>query len=322
MKLGVGLPSKSSDDHLLPGSRLKRYAHRADEYGFAGIWVLEHLIRPPSYKTSFTDPLATLAAVAGAVETIDVGTSIMILPMREPTMVAKRAATIQHVTEGRLTLGLGQGYIRSEYDAVNVPFEERHRRFTEGIDLLDRLLHEETVTYDGEFYSVEDFRLEPALTRPPRVLVAGGGGERDGEWHVATTVKNRIAMGDGWIASSGSTIEKDWTEIATHLEANGRDPEAMEKVGLQHVHLEPGDDPGSVRRRQTAFFEAFLGEDRGFEYAEENLLVGTVEEIQEKLAAYEREGFDQVILHPVASEASEVDRQLDLWRDWLLPAYA
>lgn len=82
MRLGVGLPSRTSGAQTVSATTLERYATRAEEYGFASGWALEHLLRPPSYKSSWADPLTTLATVSGATDTLDVGTSILILPMR------------------------------------------------------------------------------------------------------------------------------------------------------------------------------------------------------------------------------------------------
>lgn len=322
MRFGVGLPSRTTGAQTVSGAALARYATRAEEYGFAGAWALEHLLEPPSYESSFGDPLTTLATVAGATDTLDVGTSIMILPMRNPVLVAKRAATIQQYAPGRLTLGVGQGYVEAEYDAVNVPFAERHRRFTEGVELLSRLLREDRVTFDGEFYQVEGFELEPKVSQPPRLLVAGGGRERDGEWHVADSVTERMLHADGWVASSSADLPRDWAAIAEFLDANGRDPRSFDKVGLQHVHLEPGGEREAVERKQYNVFDDFVGDDRGFDHVKENLLVGTVEEIRDRVAAYEREGFDELILNPAAHVESDLHRRLRLWRDHLLTEFA
>lgn len=322
MKLGVGIPSKATDEYRAPPRRTVQFVERAEAYGFTGAWALEHLTQPSSYRTSFLDPLTTLATVAGETDSIEIGTSILILPMRHPVMVAKRAATIQHLSEQRLTLGLGQGYIEAEYDAVNVPFEERHKRFTEGIALLYRLLNREEVTFDGQFYQVENFRLEPTLTRAPRILAGGGGKEIDGEWKVARGVKERVASTDGWIASSGAAVGKTWPVMADHLEQKGQDANAKDRVGLQHIHLVPGGDEAVIKQKQRKVFQDFVTEKRGVEYAEENFLVGTVEQIVDRLREYEAAGFDQVILHPAAHEPKELDRQLALWRDHLLAEFS
>ena len=322
MDLSVGLPSFATDGHRIPASRFERYARHAEACGFAGGYVIEHLEEPPTYATSLLDSLTTLATVGGATESLPLGTSILILPMRNPVLVAKRAATIQNLSGQRLTLGLGQGYLEEEYDAVGVPFEERHRRFTEGLALLYRLLNQDTVTFDGQFYQVEDFHLEPTLTRAPRILAGGGGKEIDGEWKVARGVKERIAMVDGWLSSSGAAIEKTWPVLADHIESKGDNPTRADRVGLQHIHLVPGDDEELEREKQRKVFHDFVTEKRGIEYADNQCLTGTIDQIVDRLRQYEATGFDQVILHPAAHEPRDLDEQLDLWADHLLPAFS
>lgn len=320
MKLGVALPSFASDDCRVTARQFERYARRAEEYGFAGVWELEHLVQPPTYRTSWLDPLTTLATVAGVTETVPIGTSILILPMRNPVLVAQRAATVQHLSEGRLTLGLGLGYVEAEFDAVNVPFEERSPRFSEGLELLYRLLHEDRVTFDGEFYNIEEFSLEPDV-RPPRVLAGGGGVEADGERHVPVPIKTRVARVDGWIAPSGppELRGRDWSEIAEHLEAEGRDPAAFDRVALNYTYLVPGAGSETATEKQRAVFEEYITGSRGS--SEELHLPGTVEDVREQLTEYEAADFDQVILGPPTYDPIEIDRQLLLWRDELLPGF-
>jgi alkanesulfonate monooxygenase len=317
MQIGVGLPSFASEGHAIPPDRFRRYARSADEYGFAGCWAIEHLIRPPSYDTSLFDPLATLSMVAGETETIPVGTSVLLLPLRNPVMVAKRAATIQHLSSRRLTLGLGTGYVREEFDAVGVPMAERSARYLEGIELLRRLLSEEVVTFDGEFYSVEEFRLEPALGQRPRVRAGGGGVETDAGRRGAEGVKARFDHADGWIAPprQPEVLEEDWAALAERIESDGRDPSGADKVALQYLHLVPGEDADAVRREQRNAYREIVGPDRTVERATENWLTGTVDDVLATLAEYERQGFEEVVLHPVARTPDRLDRQLRLYRE-------
>lgn len=320
MKLGVALPSFASDGSRVTARLLERYALQAEEYGFAGIWQLEHLLQPPTYRTSWLDPLSTLATVAGVTESIPIGTSILVLPMRNPMLVAKRAATIQHLSEGRLTLGLGLGYVESEFDAVNIPFEERSARFSEGLELLYRLLHEDEVTFEGEFYNVTAVSLEPDV-RPPRLLAGGASVQRDGEQYVPEPVIGRIAKVDGWIAPSGPPWlrKENWTEIADRLEKNGRDPATLDRVALNYTYLVPGADPETATEKQRAVFDGYITGSRGS--AEELHLLGSVADALEQLATYEDAGFDQVIIAPPTYDPHEITRQLRLWKDELLQEY-
>lgn len=323
MQLGIGLPSFSSKTHTIPSDRFRRYARLADEYDFAGAWVIEHLGENPNYATSLLDPLTTLAVVAGETNTLPVGTSVLLLPLRDPVMLAKRAVTLQHLSNRQLTLGLGRGYVKAEFDAVGVPMEERSARYLEGIELIRRLFHEDRVTFEGDFYSVDDFRLEPDLGQPPRMLAGGSGVETENGRHVTAGVKERLLYADGWIAPprSPDLLKSDWTECADYLESHGRDPDGVDKVALQYLHLVPSDDADQVKRVQRKAYGSIVGSERTVNEATEQWLSGTIDEVHSTLEEYERQGFDEVILYPTISTPAELDRQIRLYRRFLLSEY-
>ncbi len=323
MQLGVGLPSFASETHAIPPDRFRRYARLTEEYQFAGAWLIEHLVEPPSYATSLLDPLTTLSVTAGETETIPVGTSVMLLPLRNPVLAAKRALTLQHLSSRRLTLGMGTGYVEAEFDAVGVPMEERSPRYLEGIELMWRLFHEEGVTFEGEFFSVENLTLEPTLGQPPRILAGGGGVDTDDGRRVRRSVKRRLGHADGWIAAprSTETLEKDWEEFAAYLDAEGRDPDAMDKVALQYLHLVTDEDPEAARTAQRNVYENMVGSGRSVEHATQNWLTGTIDEVKATLEAYDRLGFEEVILHPMTTQPAELERQLRLYRRHLSSEY-
>lgn len=323
MQLGVGLPSFASETHAIPPDQVRRYARLADEYDFAGAWLIEHLVSPPTYATSMLDPLITLSLVAGETEMLPVGTSVLLLPLRNPVMVAKRAVTLQHLSSQQVTLGMGTGYVEAEFDATGIPIEERSPRYLEGIELVRRLLHEDEVTFDGEFYSVENVRLEPNLGQPPRILAGGSGTKTDDGRCVVDSVKERLLHVDGWIAPprSPDALEHDWNEFADYLESQGRDPAAADKVALQYLHLVPSNDADQAHRVQRKTYREMVGPDRSVDKALENWLSGTVDDVIADLSEYERQGFDEVILHPMVHTPAELTRQLRLYEEFLHSKY-
>src|ERR1700744_3052580 len=134
MKLGIHLPHigrKAGPDSI------RRCAVQAEELGFDDVWVSEHIIVPKDggYPPSpnFWDPVLTLTWAAAATKRVRLGTSVLVLPMRHPLPLAKELATLQNLSNGRLILGAGVGWLESEFDALGVPFAERGRRMDEGI---------------------------------------------------------------------------------------------------------------------------------------------------------------------------------------------
>lgn len=318
MELGVGLPNKATRGHTITAEQFREYVRTADDYGFAGAWVTDHPVKPDTYRASFTDPLVTLAIAAGTGTSMELGTSVLLLPLRNPVFVATRVATLQHYSTGPVTLGVGQGYTEAEYDAAGVPFAERHARFTEAIRLLRELFTGDPVTFTGEFYHLDGFRLEPALTDPPRLLVGGGGTDHDGDYRIAESVKQRLLLGDGWLASSVRPIATEWDLIRSYLEAHDRNPDTFDIVAVQQLHVEPGSDRDRVETAQRHAFATH--KPLSWETVQESFLTGTVSDITSRLEDYAAIGVDHLVLLPVVSDHTAYLRQLEYWKDHLLPA--
>lgn len=321
MDLSVAPPTFATDGWRLPASRLTGFAERAEDLDYAGVWVTEHLRQPPGRQYSRLSPFTTLAVFAGATDWIPIGTAILILPLRNPVLAAERAATLQHLSEERLTLGLGLGWVAAEYDAVGIPFEERGPRLTEALALLRALFTEDTVTFDGKFYSVDGLRLEPAPQRPPRILVAGGGVERDGTRTVPDPVKARLFRhADGWVAPPRppATLATDWEDIAGYISENGGDPATLDRVVLNWLHLVPGVDTEQAREKQRRIYrrQRDATADRT-DQALTNQLTGAVDDVRQTITEYEDLGFDELILGPTTHNPAEASRQLDHWATYL-----
>jgi alkanesulfonate monooxygenase len=269
------------------------------------------------------DPLVTLSIVAGETETLPIGTSVLLLPLRNPVMLAKRAVTLQRLSSRQLTLGLGAGYVQAEFDAVGVEMEERSARYLEGLELLRRLFDEREVTFHGEYYSVDNFKLEPHLGQPPRILVGGGGVDTENGRRVAQGVKERLRHAGGWIAPPRppEVVKADWKEFADFLESNGTNPDSVDKVALRYLHAVPGDANASVRRIQKNRFRDLYTTTQTSNRAFENNLTGTIDEMQSEIIELERQGFDELILYPVTRTPDELDRQLHLYDEHFLSNY-
>src|SRR5690242_1626754 len=187
-------------------ARLRDLATRAESLGFDGLWVAEHLLRAPLiYDVSFLSPLTVLAHVAACTRTIRIGTAILVLPLRQPILLAKELATLDVLSGGRLVLGVGTGWDADEFAACAVPLAERGPRTDETLHLLRRLLTEETVTFEGRFHRVGDVSIDPQPARFPEVWIGGGSKIGDpasaDKPRMARSVLERIRRdADVWVA--------------------------------------------------------------------------------------------------------------------------
>jgi probable F420-dependent oxidoreductase len=203
MKLGVRLPNGGPIATL---ENIRKVVTWADELGFDGVWIGDHVVlpervesvypyggggwsRPPD--TPVLDPVVALSLAAAWSSRLTVGTSVLILPLRHPVLIAKQVATLDALSGGRVRLGLGVGWMREEFDLVGAPFDDRGRRSDEMIHLMRAFWSGDTVRFGGEFWSVQGGGMHPA---PPRrsVPVFWGG-------HSDAALRRVARLGDGWM---------------------------------------------------------------------------------------------------------------------------
>jgi probable F420-dependent oxidoreductase len=143
------------------------------------------------------DPLVSLAWIAGWTERIGLGTSIVLVPLHNPIHLAKEVATLQELSGGRFTLGVGIGWHKDEFDFVGVPFKGRGRRADEAIRLMRALWNGER-DFDGEFWSFHNATSEPHPSPVPEIWVGGSS---------ARALRRAVELGDAWHPSRGSDAD-------------------------------------------------------------------------------------------------------------------
>ena len=175
MRVGIHLPHIG---RKAGPEAIRRAAIQAEELGFADAWSSEHIIIPKGapYPPSalFYDPVLTLTWAAAFTKKIGLGTSVLVLPMRHPLPLAKELATLQNLSEGRLILGAGVGWLEAEFAALGVPFRERGRRMDEGIAMMLAVWGEDPVSFparhipaviDGDAHAAAAGEADPDLDR-------------------------------------------------------------------------------------------------------------------------------------------------------------
>lgn len=216
-------------------------AAQLEEIGFSSLWLPDHVVVFERYQPAYSysddglppyaprqgwfDPMFALAAVAASTSTIRIGTDILILPQRNPVIVAKEAVALDHLSGGRFSLGVGLGWSAEEYAALGVPFERRGARFEEYIGAMTTLWQDDNSTFEGEFVSFRDAVAMPKPVQRPRIpVLIGGQGQR--------ALRRAARLGDGWISwqlpLEGLTATVN--RLDAECEAAGRDPADLRKV--------------------------------------------------------------------------------------------
>ena len=193
MRYGVAIPQANA--FATPES-IRAVAHAVEELGFDSLWVSDHIIVPEGsdYIPEFMDePLATLAFLAAETRHITLGTSVLIVPYRDPVFTAKFLSTVDYLSAGRLVVGVGAGWLEPEFQALSVPFAERGPRTDEYLRVYRNLWETETSSFAGRFTTYNNMRMFPkraANRRGTIPLWVGGNGP--------ASVRRAAQLGDGW----------------------------------------------------------------------------------------------------------------------------
>lgn len=243
--LGLGLPV--AGPWATPDLTI-RTAQRAEDLGYASLWTLQRVLRPvdadlPPLYDSVQDAVVALAFVAGHTRRIGLGTATLCAPFTAPALLAKSLASLDVLSGGRLTVGVGMGWLPQEYAAAGVPFARRGARFEEYLQCLKALWTQDPVEFHGEFYTVPRARVAPRpVQRPHPPLLLGGT--------AAPALRRAGRVADGWISSSRLDLTTIGAAVATVRDAAreaGRDPDALRFLSRGIVDLVDR-DPGPARR--------------------------------------------------------------------------
>jgi probable F420-dependent oxidoreductase len=233
--MSVRIGAKVPNSGPLPGSiGIPQMARVLEQAGFQSLWVADHVVLPAdigsrypfaadgkatwSTKAPYFDAVVAIALIASATERATIGTAVLVLPLRNPVVFAKQAASLDVLSGGRLALGLGAGWLREEFEALGVPFDARGRRLVDGIRILRECW---TGTYQEDIV----FSPTPVGTLP---LYVGG--------HSEIALRRAGALGDGWLGQQSldaiDTHELEAAHAAITLAAAdaGRDPTRLRVV--------------------------------------------------------------------------------------------
>lgn len=318
------LPSFIWDDDGAERARgIVDFAREAENVGFGSIFATDHLLTARRlYSVSFLEPLTALSLVAGVTERIRLGSSVLVVPIREPVLFAKQVATLHFLSEGRFIFGAGIGWYPKEYEAVGISKSERGARTDEILDIMIPLLEGKRVTYQGRYYTVDDVKIEPRTEVRPELWIGGGSQLADPASpeapRFAESVKRRVLRSEGWIprpTSPPQDIRRDWEELQGFFKANGRDPATLTVAHENFMHFVATQDRAAARREQHEAFLRVMSSERGPQYLEQVYLFGTPDEIVESLQARVDAGVQQFMIHTMTPDPA----QLQQWLEHIFP---
>jgi len=236
---------------------IRRLVETAEGVGFESIWTGEHVVlidpqeapSPVPPHAPFVDTVATLAFAAACSQRIKLGTGIVLLAQRQPIVLAKELAGIDVLSNGRLLVGVGVGYVEGEFEALGIPYAERGARTSEHIDVLRTMWTQEQPSFDGRFSSFAGIQSRPLPVQKPHPPILVGGMS-------PPALRRAVAQGDGWY---GFFQDLDGTAAMLRgLEEAAKQTERPAELGRLEISITP---PGPVDADTARRFED-LGVDR------------------------------------------------------------
>jgi probable F420-dependent oxidoreductase len=258
----------------------------AEQTGYDAVWLADHMVttveyapvypyhpsgRPPGFTsaTPLADVWATLGHLTSATSRIKLGTGVYILPLRNPFVTARAAATVQILSGGRLLFGIGAGWLREEYEAADQNFDNRGARMDEIAGILRRLWTGEVVAHSGEHYAFPELQITPALQPPPPIIVGG---------ITPPALRRAARLGDGWfgpacplaesiaareaIEAERRRVGRDHLPFSYHVRItdpwNAAEWSSFADAGFEDVVVFPGQLVSDGHRDQDAMVEGIV----------------------------------------------------------------
>jgi probable F420-dependent oxidoreductase len=267
VKLGIQLPEV---ERVVRWPEYLAMARAAEEVGYDSIWLGDHLLYDDPPRGPW-EVWTLLSAIAAVTERATIGPLVACTAFHPPAVLAKMAGTIDEISGGRLTLGVGAGWNRREFDAFDLPYDRRVARFEEAFAIIRDLLAGETVRRQGQFHSADRAQLLPPPSRKVPLMVGSNGPRM-----LAATLPH-VDSWNTWFADTRNTVEEFAAlnaRISEAAEKAGRDPATLERSVCVYVQLEglPERDSGA------------------------DPVMGTPEEIHATLREFAQAGADEAIL--------------------------
>lgn len=292
MEIGawVGNNGPASSEHMLG------VAQAADRTGLASVWAADHLLWPVEYESKYPyggdkypatydqpvcECVTTMTWLSAHTTRVKVGSLVIVVPQRNPWILARQLATLDYMNGGRTILGAGIGWLREEFEALGMPFEARGARTEEAFRLMRTLWTEHPMRFEGRFHEAGPVGVLPHPTQQPIPIWLGGNTP------LAQQRAGRVA--EGWVpyGLSPEELARGWDGVRAAAEGAGRDPSSITcSLWAPITLVDPNDPPGP----------------EGVE------LHGTAEQLVERLNAYAAAGLEHLLMFNLCEPGQTVEQ--------------
>ena len=300
MKIGVTIPNNWGIEDV---RQVLAFGPLAEQLGFDSVWVMDHLFNNGYIGERLNDkpyyhPLATLSHLSATTERVLLGTSVLVLPYHNPVELAKYAASLDQMSAGRVTLGVGVGAMTEEFQALGISMRQRGSLTNECISIMKELWTNTDASYHSRRWNFDEVKFSPKPLQKPHIPLWIGGSSPG-------ALKRAAILGDGWHPSGVSPEEFSMgrREIHDLARAAGRDPESLIMSARVEVEVSPG--PSSERAANRA---RLSGVDSGA------MIAG--------IQAYQTAGVEHIVLALNSGDVDQLKSTMESIADSVLPHFS
>lgn len=286
VSFGVTVPTFYSPSSKPRIEEVVQYAQEAEKLGFDSLFTADtQFIR---VKGTFLETFTVLSMLASVTKKVKLGSGVIVLPLRDPVITSKAAASLDFLSKGRVILGIGGGIYRREFTSLGVDYERRWDKTEEGIEILRKLWTAEKVSYKGKYHQFDNARIGPPPYRGKIPIWIGGAME-----HV---LQRTAKIGDGWIASGHNNGPKElkasWKKIQSYAKKYKRDPEKLTFAHNVFTHVSSSYE--ASLKETKSFFQELYGGSLPKEIGERTI-IGSPEDCLERVRLRVEAGIEHMI---------------------------
>ena len=338
MRFGISADFRNPPKWMRPSNELYtdilKQIKLAEDLGFHNVWLTEHHFTEDGYNPSL---LTTAAAIAAQTKNIRIGTFILLLPYLHPAMASEDIASVDILSNGRLDLGVGQGYSFHEFEALNIERKTRAKRLYEGLEIYKKLFTEEAVTYNGEFTKIKNMRLSPkSIQKPYPPIWIGARGPKG--------IKRAAHNGYHLMATFGPDPAPLYIET---LKLKGKNPNDFKIAQLRMCYIGDTEDQAwedcqdhlfhtldfyrdivenaNDAEGDSSFFPIKKPSDIRHSVLRDHLMVGTLDQVIEKMHAFTNDYSctDLVVyMQFPGMDVSKVNRSMEIFAKRVIPLFS
>ncbi len=296
---GIAMRNFQAFPDMPDAQKLIEYGVRMEELGYESVWVWDHILLGVDPHFPIIDALSLLTAVAARTSKIKLGTGILVLPLRNPLVLAKQLSSMDLISNGRLILGMASGWYKREFDAVGIDFHKRGKIMDQNLEILNRLWTEDMVSGDYPPHNMSNSVMFPKPHQKPRPPILIGG-------YVDAVLKRAALGGDGWLTYfyTPEGFAEDWAKVRGFAEEGGKDPDTL--ISTNQLPIIVGE-----RDKVEADMMEWLNTEWDFagwsKSTPDSAIIGTVDECVEQLKAHLDTGVDRIIFVPYRYQDDQVE---------------